>query len=129
MNLLDENIRQDQEIIILRWGIKVRRLSREFARRGIQDPDILPLLHHLKSPTFFTHDRDFFVRKLVHQNYCLVWLDIYDGEAAAFTRRVLQHTAFRTQAQRMGKVVRAHLNGLEYWDSRTGHKLTAKWPT
>jgi len=59
MNLLDENIRKDQEDLLRTWRVKVRRLSREVAHPGIQDSDILTLLHQLKRSTFFTHDEDF----------------------------------------------------------------------
>jgi len=51
MNLLDENIRHDQDDFLRKWRTKSRRVGREIARPGIQDPDIIPLLHRLKKPT------------------------------------------------------------------------------
>ena len=65
MILLDENIRQDQAIQLRRQRIPARFLVENFARTGIQDPGIIPLLHRLKQSAFFTHDRDFFRRGLV----------------------------------------------------------------
>lgn len=68
--------------------------------------EIIPLLHTLRRPTFFTRDHDFYKADLRHLRYCLVFLDVAFDEAAEFIRRFLRHTAFRTQAQRMGRVVR-----------------------
>ena len=67
--------------------------------------EIIPLLHTLRRPTFFTRDHDFYKADLRHLGYCLVFLDVAFDEAAEFIRRFLRHTAFRTQAQRMGRVV------------------------
>jgi hypothetical protein len=127
MNLLDENIRQDQEDILRKWRVKFRRISREFARPGIQDPEIIPLLLRLSHPTLFTHDQDFSKPALVHRAYCLVWLDLYDGEAALFIRRFLRHPAFRTQAQRLGKVVRVQHGGVDYWQAGETGRVSARW--
>lgn len=127
MNLLDENIRHDQDDLLRKWRIKSRRLGREIARSGTQDPEIIPILHRLKRPTLFTHDQDFFKSSLVHRAYCLVWLDLYDGEAAIFIRRFLRHPAFRTQAQRMGKVVRVHSGGMQCWQAGKPERVSVKW--
>jgi len=115
MNLLDENIRHDQGEHLRKWRIPFRRLIGDLARSGIQDPDILPLLHRGKHPTLFTHDKDFFKRTLVHRAYCLVWLDLYDGDAALFVRRFLRHPDFNSHAKRMGKVVRLNPQRLTFW--------------
>ncbi len=39
----------------------------------------------------------------------------HEGEIAAAIRRFLRQPAFRTHAQRMGKVVRLHPDGVPYW--------------
>lgn len=127
MNLLDENIRQDQEVLLRKWRVKVRRFSSEIARPGTQDADIIPVLHRLKRPTFFSHDQDFYKLRLAHLSYCLVWLDLYDGDAATFIRRFLIHPGFRTQAQRLGKVLRVHPNGIAYWETRSRNRGFARW--
>ena len=127
MNLLDENIRHDQEDRLRQWRVKFRRISESIARPGIQDPDIIPLLHRLKNPTLFTHDQDFFKPALAHRAYCLAWLDLYDGDGAVFIRRFLRHPEFRTQAQRMGKVVRVHPDGLHYWQAGKPRRVSVKW--
>lgn len=115
MILLDENIRQDQAIQLHRRHIPARFLVDDFARSGIQDRDIIPLLHRLKKPVFFTHDRDFFQRGLAHQNYGLVWLDMFDGRAAVFIRGFLKHKLFDTAAKRMGVVARVRHEGIDFW--------------
>jgi len=127
MNLLDENIRHDQDERLRQWRVKFRRITESIARPGIQDPDIIPLLHRLKRPTLFTHDQDFFKPSLAHRAYCLVWLDLYDGDGAVFIRRFLRHPTFRTQAQRMGKVVRVHPDGVYYWQAGKAERVSVKW--
>lgn len=59
MNLLDENVRDDQRTLLRQWRIPFRQVGKEISRAGTQDDNLLPLLHHLKRPTFFTQDKDF----------------------------------------------------------------------
>ena len=127
MILLDENIRQDQGVQLRRWRVPVRYLVEDFAQAGIKDPDIIPLLHRLKQPTFFTHDRDFFQPGLAHPAYCLVWLDVFDGEAALFIRALLKHERFNTAAKRRGLVVRARHSGIHYWQRNGDTLRSALW--
>ena len=89
--------------------------------------EIIPLLHTLRRPTFFTRDHDFYKADLCHRGYCLVFLDIAFDEAAEFTRRFLRHTAFRTQAQRMGRVVRVHHSAVSYWQARVKKAHALRW--
>ncbi len=90
--------------------------SYEIGRKGIKDREIIPLLHQLSQPTFFTRDDGFYERKLCHTGYCLVYLDVRKEEVATFVRRVLRHRAFKTKAKRMGKVIRASHVGLSVWN-------------
>ena len=127
MNLLDENIRQDQGELLRRWGIRFRWLTRDVARSGIQDPDVIPLLHRAHRVTFFTHDRDYFKRELLHPAYCLIWLDVFDGRAAEFIRRFLRLPAFSTHALRLGKVVRVHAHRITFWQLHGRALQTVAW--
>jgi hypothetical protein len=115
MILLDENIRLDQGEQLRRWRIRFRFLAQDIAHHGIKDQEITPLLHRLKNPTLFTHDQDFFRRDLAHPGYCLVWLDVFDGQAARFIRAFLKQPDFNTAARRMGAVVRVHQAGIDAW--------------
>jgi hypothetical protein len=128
MNLLDENIRQDQGLQLRRWRIRFRPLVAGTALPGIQDDAVIPLLHRLPQPTFFTHDRDYFQRKLVHPAYCLAWLDAFDGDAADFIRRFLRHPRFDSQAKRMGVVARVHADGVNFWQAGRAAQQRANWP-
>jgi hypothetical protein len=127
MILLDENIREDQAGQLLQWRIHCRFLVGHAARSGIQDSDIIPLLHHLKQPTFLTHDRDFFRRELAHPAYCLVWLDVFDGEAANFIRAFLKHPRFDTACKRLGTVVHVHPANLSFWILKRGTLQREGW--
>jgi hypothetical protein len=69
----------------------------------------------LKHPTLFTRDFDYFDAQLCHPGYCLVWLNIRPDEAAVFIRRFLRHSDFRTHEQRLGRVIRVHHDGIDYW--------------
>ena len=78
---------------------------------GMKDEEITPLLHELDRPTFFTLDDDFYDRRLRHEGYCLVHLDIEEEVVAEYIRRFLRHREMNTKAKRMGCVVRAFDNG------------------
>ncbi len=82
--------------------------------------EIIPLLHSLRRPTFFTRDQDFCHPWLRHPEYCLVFLEVKPEEAAHYIRRVLRYPLFRTQAQRMGKVIRIHEDGMRFWPLKGG---------
>ena len=127
MILLDENVRDDQAVQLRRRHIAARFLVEDFARSGIQDPEIIPWLHRLKQPVFFTHDRDFFQSDRAHQNYCLVWLDVFDGKAAEFIRAFLKHELFDTAAKRMGVVARVHPGGVHFWQRKRAALQRVGW--
>jgi hypothetical protein len=57
----------------------------------------------------------------------LVYLDVIPEEMAEYIRRFLRHPAFRTQAQRMGKVVRIRHSGLTYWQLNGRHQHIVSW--
>ena len=104
MNILDENIPRNQRELLKSWRISIRQIGYDVGRKGIQDDEIIPLLHQMRRPTFFTRDSDFFDRRLCHQRYCLVYMDVNKYEASLFVRRILRHPELDTQAKRMGLV-------------------------
>jgi len=117
MLVIDENISEIEVWRLREWGVAVRQIGTEVARLSISDENILPVLHRLKRPTFFTRDGDFWKPGLRHAGYCLVFLDIpeHEGEIATAIRRFVRHPDFHTHAQRMGKVVRLHHDGVHHW--------------
>lgn len=129
MNLLDENIRRDQRDMLADWRIRFREIGNEIGRLGLDDEEILRLLHGLKSVTFFTLDRDFYKRSLCHPGYCLVYLDIEDHEAAAFIRRFLRHPSFDTLEKRTGTVVRITHPRVRVWQLHSEREEELPWPS
>jgi hypothetical protein len=103
------------------------RRRRSFSAEDADDADIIPLLHRLAQPTFFTHDVDFFERGLCHRNYALIWLDLSPIDAARYIRAFLRHPEFDTNAKRLGKVIRVHPDGLTLFDSPNGKPKHAAW--
>ena len=100
MNILDEDTGQSQRHQLETWKVHFRQIGVEIGTSGMKDYDeIIPLLHRLKRPTFFSLDHGFYRPLLRHRGYCLVFLDVWADEAAAYVRRFLRHPEFRTQAQ------------------------------
>jgi hypothetical protein len=77
MNVLDENIVEGQRELLAYWRIRVRQIGVELGRLSMTDEEIIPLLHGLRSVTFFTRDRDYYQRRWCHASYCLVYLSIW----------------------------------------------------
>jgi hypothetical protein len=128
VNILDEDIDLSQRQQLEVWKIHFRQIGVEIGNFGMKDrEDIIPLLHRLKRPTFFTLDRGFYHPTLRHQGYCLVFFDVWEDEAASYIRRFLRHAVFRTQAQRMGKVVRVYHSGVSYWQARIKKAYVLRW--
>lgn len=127
MNILDENIIESQWQLLRRWRIPVRQIGEDIARKGIKDEEILPFLHQLPRPTFFTRDLGFYAREMCHRRYCVVCLVVAPSEVAMFVRRVLRHHALNTRAKRMGTVVRASRRGLALWRLHTQAEEFLPW--
>jgi hypothetical protein len=128
MNILDENIVAEQYELLQNRGIKIKQIGLDIGHWGMDDKEIIPLLHRLNSATFFTRDRDFSHRYLCHANYCLVHLIVGPGEVAAFVRRVLRHPALSTRAKRMGKVIRVTHDRLQVWQLHAQEREILEWP-
>ena len=72
----DENISRGTEEQLRAWGIRARVVGDHFLPEDAADENIIPLLHCLAQPSFFTHDVDFYRRELCHPGHALVWLDL-----------------------------------------------------
>ena len=127
MNVLDENIIRSQREKLRQWRIPFRQIGEEVAHSGAQDSEIIPLLLRLKKPTFFTRDFDYFRPQLEHPRYCLVWLNVRADKAAFYVRRFLRHPHFRTHEQRLDRIVRVHVEGVEYWKHGQAERLFIGW--
>lgn len=106
MNILDEDINNSERLLLEQWRIRVRQIGYEVGRRRMTDQEIISFLQQGQRITFFSNDRDYFLKHLCHANYCLVYLDVEKNQTAFFIRRLLRHPEFNTQAKRMGKVGR-----------------------
>jgi len=115
LNLLEENFPKDQRPQLREWHISFRQIGRDFAHSGLQDRDIIPLLHRGRRVTFFTQDDDFFSQALCHPAYCLVFLDVRADDTADFVRRFLRHSRFSVERKRLGLVARVHHDSIEFW--------------
>jgi hypothetical protein len=129
MNALDENIPDSQRQLLRSWRIRVRQIGHEIGRQGMDDDEIIPLLHQIGSVTFFTRDLGFYHRDLCYTNYCLVCLAVGQYEVASFIRRFLRHPALNTQAKRMGKVIRVTHTGMRMWQLHAEKEEEMAWPT
>jgi hypothetical protein len=128
VNILDEDISVIECERLHARKLHFRQIGKGVGRLGMKDSDdIIPLLHTLRRPTFFTRDHGFYHPRLRHSAYCLVYLDVAFDEIADFIRLFLRHTAFRTQAQRMGKVVRVHHSGVGYWQVNVKKARALSW--
>lgn len=127
MNLLDENIPRNQRELLISWRFSINQIGYDTGRKGIQDDEIILLLHQLRRPTFFTRDSDFFVRKLCHQRYCLVYMDVDKYEVASFVRRILRHAELDTQVKRMGAIIRVSHIGLSLYRHQAGNLTFLDW--
>jgi hypothetical protein len=127
MNLLDENFPEAQMEVLRSRGIRVRKIGHDIGRAGMQDPEILTLLHASTRPTLFTLDADFASPLLCHPAYGLVFLFVRPHEAAEYVRRLLRHPELNTQAKRMGTYVRASYDGIRVW-RRNEAEQAFPWP-
>ena len=127
MNVLDENIPRDQADLLRQWNVRLRSVSRDLGYQGITDEDIVPLLLRLKKPTPLTRDEDFWDRQLAHARYAIIWLDVEVEETAFWIKRFLGHPLFRTNAQRLGRIVRVRAGGIEYWTPNASAVTHIEW--
>jgi len=127
MIVLDENAPESQRLLLRRKRIRVRQIGFDIGKDGMKDDAIIPLLHELDRPTFFTRDADFHKRHLCHEGYCVVPLEVREEKIAEYVRRVLRHPALNTKAKRMGLVVQAQPTGLNVWRLRTNEETQFEW--
>jgi hypothetical protein len=129
VNLLDEHVRAEQRELLRRWRLGVRQIGHDVGRGGMDDDEIVPLLHALPRPTLFTRDRGFYDRSLRHPAYCLVHLDVEATQVAAYVRRFLRHPEFGAYARRRGMAVRLSPTGVHVRRPRAEAEEARPWPS
>ena len=127
MNILDENVPESQRRLLKSSRVSIRQHGYDIGRKGMKDDDIIPLLHHLDRPTFFTLDSDFYDRGLCHEGYCLVHLDIDEDSVAEHVRRLLRHREFDSKTKRMGRVIRVSPTKLSVWRIHGDQERHLSW--
>lgn len=128
MIVIDENIVRGQRERLFDLKVHFSQIGFEIGWSGMKDHnDVIPLLHTLSCPTFFTSDMDFYKTGLRHAEYCLVFLDIPADETAEYMCRLLRHPSFRTKAQRMSKVVRVRPTGMSWWEVGGESEHVSSW--
>jgi len=106
MNVLNEDSPDDQRRWLLAKRVRVQKIGRDIGRSGLKDDGIIPCLLQLNRPTFFTLYQNFCDRRLCHQEYCIVYLEMDDDVVADYVRRVLRHPELNSKRNRMGLVIR-----------------------
>jgi len=127
MIILDENISRAQREALLKWKIKFKHIGYDLSYKGIIDENIIVVLHSLKQPTLFTWDNDLYHFKLLHKNYCIVYVDVKQKDVAVFTRKFLNNEMFDSKSQRMGKIVRITYEGIKWWEFSKGVEEQLFW--
>ena len=127
MLVLDENLPAGQRELLRERRIRFRVIGVDIAPSGTKDENLIPFLHRLPNPTFFSLDRNFYRRDWIHSYYCLVWLDVRRREAADFIRRFLKHSMFDTQDKRSGTIIRVHAESIHFWQIGERTIQTARW--
>ena len=128
MLVLDENVPAGQRLLLRKWRVQFRVIGVDVAASGTTDENLIPVLHGLSRPTFFSLDRNFYRPDWAHPDYCLVWLDVGARESAAYIRGFLRHPKFNTRMKRMGNVVRLHPGGIGYRRRDARGWQTVEWP-
>jgi hypothetical protein len=128
MLLLDENLPAHQRQSLREWRVRFRVVSVDLALAGTADENLIPMLHRLAQPTFFSLDRNFYRPAWTHPRYGLVWLDVPDDRAAATIQRFLAHPAFDTAVKRLGIAARVHADGILVWRFKSPEPQSLPWP-
>jgi hypothetical protein len=115
MNVLDENIPESQRLLLRKQRVRVRQIGLDIGRKGMKDREIVRLLHRVDQATFFALDSDFYNRRLCHEGYCQVYLDVDEDTVGRYVRLLLRHSVFNSRGKRMGCVIRVSPVGLAVW--------------
>lgn len=127
MIILDEDIMRHQREVLRSKRITTHQIGIDFGRSGMADEEVVTLLHGLKRATFFSRDAGYYRGRLMHRNYCLVYLDVVEQETARYVIRFLRHGEFRMRRKRMGTVVRVSPAKITFWKKRYKNETSVAW--
>ena len=130
--VVDEQIDYDKVTALLKNWITAEQIGYEVGHKGLSDERIIPLLLRLKRRTLVTIDRDFYLRRLCHSGYCLIYFDLkpeQQFQIPGLLRRLFRIPGFRTIRERMGKVVKVSTTGISYWQLGVQEEQRLDWPS
>ncbi len=127
MILLDENITDDQKVLLEKWRLKVKKVGKDVLFKGILDDPIIKYLHQQSYVDFFTRDNDFFNDKYCHLKYSIIHIEVAQGEAAYYIRKLLKHHYFNTKNKRKGKVIKISQTLISFFFTKNTPMLQLKW--
>lgn len=127
MILLDENIVEEQRAELRAWRSSIRQIGREIERKGHNDYEIISVLQRFRDVTFLTSDRDYYKPNLLHKKYCLVWFDVDQKLFSIYARMFLSHKYFKVRRNRIGKIIRVHLSGMNVITGKNAAKQFVPW--
>jgi hypothetical protein len=127
MIICDENIDVEQVHLLRSWHFKVQKIGVDISRSGIDDSQILPLLHLLKYPTFVTWDAGFYRRELTHPKYCIIYLETPQHTIAKTIKRLISRSEFSTRSSRMGKVIHVAATSIRFWQFKVQQEHRIDW--
>ena len=117
--VLDDQLDVVKVLPRLRRWVTAVRLQQLRPGQHILDDRVPEILRTCHQPTFVTIDADFWEPALCHPGYCIVYVELdfrRQQELPKLLRRLFRHPAFKSRAQRMGKVIRLNPSGIWYWE-------------
>lgn len=116
--ILDDQLDVLQVLPGLRRWVSAVRLQALRPGQHILDDRVPEILLSCHEPTFVTIDADFWEMSLCHRGYCIVFVEVdfrRQQQIPRLLRKLLRLPAFKSRAQRMGKVIRLNSSGVWYW--------------
>jgi len=115
-HIFDENFPAFAMHTVRQKVASVVQIGQDWGENGWLDvEEILPQLHGSRA-TFHTLDAGLFKRRYCHGSYCIVYYDVLETELGKWVIKFLKHHNFRTQVQRLSKVIRISPTKLTYWE-------------
>jgi hypothetical protein len=129
--IVDEHIDPEIALAPIQSWTTAERIIDLYPGQVIKDDRFPHLLYALKQPTFVTIDAGFWDKNLCHPGYCIIYFALRDeqqDQIPHLLRRLFQLDAFRTKANRMGKVGRVRSTHVDYWQWGDEEKHTLLMP-